>query len=150
MMWMLAQAASTWAMTGIIWFVQLVQYPGFASVDPASFPNFHARHSASISMIVGPLMILEALSSFALLWSPLGFQTSVEVWLGVGLLAVIWGSTFLLQVPLHTKLGVRFDDSVWRALVRSNWIRTVAWSARAALVTLWVSRALASIPESGV
>jgi hypothetical protein len=144
---LLAQVVSTWAMTGIIWFVQLVQYPGFSLVDPNAFPEFHARHSNSISVIVGPLMILEAASAFAFLWRPLAFQSAGEVWLGVVLVLVIWGSTFLLQVPLHTKLGSGFDEAVWRALVRSNWIRTVAWSARAALVTFWLWRALLSNSE---
>ena len=30
-----AQAAATFAMTGVIWLVQLVQYPGFARVGAA-------------------------------------------------------------------------------------------------------------------
>ncbi len=147
---LIAQLVSTWAMTGIIWFVQLVQYPGFAHVDPSSFPAFHARHSDSISLIVGPLMILEAVSAVALLWRPLAFQSSGEVWLGVALVLVIWGSTFLLQVPLHTKLGSGFDETAWRTLVRSNWVRTLAWSARAALVTLWMWRALSTSSGPGV
>ena len=32
-MLLLLQVAATWAMTGIVWFVQLVQYPSFARVD---------------------------------------------------------------------------------------------------------------------
>jgi hypothetical protein len=68
---LVVQVVTTWAMTGIIWFVQLVQYPSFAQVDAASFPAFHERHSAAISIIVAPLMILEALSAFAFLWAPL-------------------------------------------------------------------------------
>ena len=53
---LLAQVVTTWAMTGIIWFVQLVQYPSFAQVDAASFPAFHEHHSAAISVIVAPLI----------------------------------------------------------------------------------------------
>ena len=51
-----------------------------------------------------------------------------------GLLAVIWVSTFLIQVPLHGRLTRGFDATRHSALVRSNWIRTVAWSARGALL----------------
>jgi len=40
--WLLAsQAAATFAMTGLIWLVQLVQYPGFARVGTAEFAEFH-------------------------------------------------------------------------------------------------------------
>ena len=129
-------------MTGIIWFVQLVQYPSFAQVDAASFTTFHSHHSRSISIIVAPLMVAEAVSGIAFLWAPLRVQTSWQVWLGVGLIAFIWASTFLLQVPAHNRLGSGFDESSWRMLVRSNWLRTMAWTARAGLVTYWLHETL--------
>ena len=63
-------------------------------------------------------------------------------WLGVGLLVVIWLSTFLLQVPRHRTLESGFDISVHRRLVGTNWIRTFAWSLRGLLVLWIVSHAL--------
>ena len=136
------QFAATWAMTGIIWFVQLVQYPSFARVDPASFQAFHRQHSSSISAVVAPLMIIEAFSAVAFLWAPLRSQSPRQIWLGIGLVLVIWASTFVLQIPAHTRLASGFDEATWRMLVRSNWIRTFAWSARAALVSYWAYEAL--------
>ncbi|MDH3726502.1 MAG: hypothetical protein OER77_03140 [Myxococcales bacterium] len=144
------QVATTWAMTGIIWFAQLVRYPSFARVEPASFQAFHAHHSTSISFIVAPLMILEALSAFALLWAPLRAQSSWQIWLGIGLVIVIWASTIVLQVPAHNRLGSGFDEDSWRMLVSSNWVRTVAWSARAGLVTYWLYETLATGKRLGV
>ncbi len=137
-------------MTGIIWFVQLVQYPSFAQVDSASFPGFHAQHSSSISIIVAPLMIVEAISGVAFLWAPLRVQTPAQIWLGIGLIAFIWASTFLLQVPAHSQLGSGFDEGTWRMLVRSNWLRTIAWSARAGLVTYWLYQTLDAGERMGV
>ena len=137
-------------MTGIIWFIQLVQYPSFAHVDRPSFVELHAYHSSAISVIVGPLMILEALSAVAFVWTPLRVQTPWQIWLGIGLVAVIWASTFLLQVPAHTKLDAGFDESTWRFLVRSNWIRTIAWSARAVLVSYWLYETLSVGKSLGV
>ena len=55
-------------------------------------------------------------------------------WVGLTLLAVVWGSTFFLQVPAHEKLASRFDATTHRRLVRSNWIRTVGWTFRGILV----------------
>jgi len=137
-------------MTGIIWFVQLVQYPSFAQVDSASFPGFHSHHSNSISIIVAPLMVAEAISSVAFLWAPLRVQTPWQVWLGIGLIAFIWASTLLLQVPAHRQLGSGFDEASWRMLVRSNWLRTIAWSARAGLVSYWLYETLDAGTRMGV
>lgn len=137
-------------MTGIIWFVQLVQYPSFAQVDPASFPSFHAQHSRSISIIVAPLMVAEAISAIAFVWAPLRVQTPAQIWLGIGLIGFIWASTFLLQVPAHSQLGSGFDEGTWRMLVRSNWLRTIAWSARAGLVTYWLHQTLDAGAAMGV
>ncbi|MDH3652781.1 MAG: hypothetical protein OEN21_00795 [Myxococcales bacterium] len=150
MVTLLIQAATTWAMTGIIWFVQLVQYPSFAQVDSASFPAFHTHHANSISLIVAPLMIAEAISGLAFLWAPLRVQTPSQIWLGIGLIAFIWTSTFLLQVPAHSQLASGFDERSWRMLVRSNWLRTIAWSARAGLVTYWLHQTLDAGTRMGV
>ncbi|MBT8467848.1 MAG: hypothetical protein HKN10_07360 [Myxococcales bacterium] len=149
-MTLLIQVAATWAMTGIIWFVQLVQYPSFAQVDAGSFAAFHAHHSKSISIIVAPLMIAEAVSAVAFLWAPLRVQTPAQIWIGIGLIAFIWASTFLLQVPAHRRLDAGFDDGTWRMLVRSNWLRTIAWSARAGLVTYWLHQTLDAGASLGV
>lgn len=148
-MTLVVQLATTWAMTGIIWFVQLVQYPSFAQVDPRSFRGFHAQHSASISVIVAPLMVAEALSSVVFVWAPLPVQTSWQIWLGIGLVAVIWASTALLQIPAHTRLGSGFDERTWRVLVNSNWIRTFAWSGRAILVSYWLYESAAMSARLG-
>jgi hypothetical protein len=145
-MTLLLQVASVWAMTGIIWFVQLVQYPSFARVDPARFTSFHAFHSARITLIVAPLMVAEALSAVALAWRPERFIPYWEAWLGLGLVALVWASTVLLQVPMHRRLARGFDESAWRFLCNSNWVRTVTWSLRAVLVSVWLHRAL---EESG-
>ena len=137
-------------MTGIIWFVQLVQYPSFAQVDSTSFPAFHTHHSSRISLVVAPLMIAEAISGLAFLWAPLRVQTPWQIWLGIGLIAFIWASTFLLQVPAHSQLASGFEERSWRMLVRSNWLRTVAWSARAGLVTYWLHQTLDAGAAMGV
>lgn len=61
----------------------------------------------------------------------------VAVWAGFALLAVVWLSTALLQVPRHTTLGNGFDTADHKSLVASNWLRPTCWSARGLLV-LWM------------
>jgi hypothetical protein len=130
------QAAVTFAMTGVIWTVQLLQYPGFSRVGSAHFAEFHAHHCRSIGWVVGPLMTVELAGAVALALSGAapGFW-----WPMLGALLLIWLSTALWQGPLHARLsreGPR--PELVRALVRGNWLRTFLWSARsAALVWLY-------------
>jgi hypothetical protein len=51
----------------------------------------------------------------------------------IALLAVNWLSTFLVQVPLHARLGTGFDAAAHRRLVLSNSLRTLAWTGRGVL-----------------
>jgi hypothetical protein len=55
---------------------------------------------------------------------------------------VIWLSTALLQVPRHRALEAGFDPAAHRALVATNWIRTVAWTARGFLLLACLGRVL--------
>lgn len=126
----MAQAASTFAMTGIIWLVQLVQYPGFRRVGADEFAEFHRHHCTAIGFVVGPLMVVELLTALILA----GAGEPLWFWRGMlGVLIVIWISTALWQGPLHGRLsreGAR--PEVIRALVRGNWLRTILWTARSA------------------
>jgi hypothetical protein len=83
---------------------------------------------------------VELLTSLALLASPIDRVPRWVPWAGAALVGVIWLSTALLQVPRHNQLGAGFDAPAHQALVATNWIRTVAWTARAALMLWIVSR----------
>ena len=124
------QLASTWGLVGLIWLVQCVQYPLLARVGRGEFAAFHAEHCRRITWVVGPLMLVELGSAVWLLW--LGLREG-WFWTGLALLAVVWGSTALVQVPLHERLREGFDATVVERLVRTNWVRTVAWTARGVL-----------------
>jgi hypothetical protein len=56
--------------------------------------------------------------------------SSTEVGAGLVLLLTIRVSSCLLQVPQHTVLLSGFNREAHLRLVRTNWIRTVAWSIR--------------------
>ena len=61
-------------------------------------------------------------------------RTGGVVLISLGLLAVIWISTAAVQVPLHGRLEREFTPEAHRMLVRTNWVRTAAWTARGAMV----------------
>ena len=131
---LLAHAAATLFMVGVIWFVQVVHYPLFARVGAPEFSPYSTRHTTLTGLVVGPPMLLEAGTAVALVvWTPPGISVSL-VWTGLLLVAGIWLSTALLQAPRHTALGRGFDPAAHRFLVTSNWLRTVLWSLRGLVV----------------
>ncbi len=123
-------AASTLAMSGLIWFVQVVHYPLFAHAAAGDFRAFARDHQRRTGWVVMPLMLVEAATATLLLLSDL---SSSGLWLGWLLLASIWISTALVQVPLHRRLSTGYDRRTARRLVTTNWWRTAAWTARAVI-----------------
>jgi hypothetical protein len=136
-----AHAFATLAMTGLIWFVQIVHYPLFASIDRESFSRYHPAHTSRTGFVVIPFMLLEAATALLIVALPGTGVPRVQAGTGLGLLAVVWGSTFLLQVPLHRRLGSGFDAAAIRRLVGTNWVRTITWTARGVLAVLWLAAA---------
>lgn len=134
---LISNLVSAITMFGIIWFVQIVHYPLFADIDKGHFCSYEKKHQLRTTVVVVAPMLLELASSILLVIIDL---RSVEAWLplaGLAFTIAIWLSTFLIQVPLHTKLTDRFDERLHSRLVNSNWIRTVIWSLRVPLV-LWM------------
>ena len=139
---LLANVVSTWFMVGLIWMVQIVHYPLFDDVGPENYVQYQQRHQANITYIVMPVMLIELATAVLLIFYPVAGVDKSLVYIGLGLVVVIWLSTALLQVPCHDKLVKGFDQAAYRWLVDSNWIRTIAWSARGAIVTMMLVRIL--------
>ena len=137
---LLVHAAATLALVGLIWTIQLVHYPLMEHVDRSSFRTFHERHAQRMVWLVAPLMPTElAMSAWIALAPPAGVPVALA-WTGLGLVLVLWITTAVASVPAHRILERGFDEAAHRRLVRTNWIRTVAWSARGAIALdmLWV------------
>ncbi len=134
----LVHAAMTLFMVGVIWFVQIVHYPLFHRVGEAGFAEYERQHTRRTGYVLAVPMLVEFATAVALAWR-LGGGLA---WSGLGLLTVIWLNTWLWQVPAHRRLEQGFDAGTHRCLVGTNWVRTMAWSARGfiALALLFVSR----------
>jgi len=130
------QVVFTIMMTGLIWFVQLVHYPLLSSVGIQSSSQYAREHVSRTAKLVGPLMLGEMLFTVLAV-----FVTGGLVWIlslfGLFLLLAIWCSTFLIQVPCHTRLTSAFDPVTHRELTVTNWIRTLLWTSRSVL-TIWM------------
>ncbi len=123
-------------MTGLIWFVQIVHYPLMGLVGVEQFPAYERRHTLRTGVVVGPLMLVEALTAVALVVAVRGEPPATPAWIGVGLLTIIWGSTLFVQAPCHRRLETGFSPAVHGRLVATNWIRTAAWSARSVIALI--------------
>ena len=145
---LIAQLVSTLFMTGLIWCIQLVHYPLFARVGDATFAEYEQDHQRRITWIVMPVMLVELVSSVMLLNTSLRQSNPAVIYFGIALLAVIWISTAVLQVPLHNTLTAGLNRRVVDRLVSTNWIRTVCWSVRSALV-VWLFAKLAFAGGAG-
>lgn len=142
---LLVHTFATLALVGSIWTIQLVHYPLLRCVE-RGFTQYHEAHTSRIVWLVAPLMGLELLSALALASAPPAGVSSEVAWVGFALVVATWLSTGLVSVPCHSKLAGGFDAAVIDRLVSTNWLRTIAWTARGVLV-LWMlersARALA-------
>src|SRR5436853_359172 len=100
----LVNLGATLFMAGVIWFVQVVHYPLFARVSGDGFTRFAAGHVRRTTWVVAPVMLLEAATAGVLAWRPPGAEWGEACWAGLALVALIWLSTALLQVPQHQVL----------------------------------------------
>jgi len=115
-------------MVGLIWFVQIVHYPLLAHLDAAGIAE-HQRLTGYV--VAGPMTVEAATAALLLVARPDGVSLA-QAALGAALVVVVWASTAFLQVPIHRALAGGSGD-VGR-LVAGNWVRTVAWTGRAAVV----------------
>jgi len=134
---LLAHAGATLYLVGLIWIVQILIYPLMGHVGADGYSAYHNLHTSRITPIVAPAMIVELLTAIYFVFAADEKIDYRLFWLGLALILIIWISTFLLQVPLHEKLAKEFAGDVQQRLVWTNWIRTIAWTLRGALV-LWI------------
>lgn len=144
---LLANAAATLFMTGLIWFVQIVHYPLFALVGDEAASAYASRHQALTTLVVGPVMLVEVAAAA---WLAIAPPAGVPAWIpraALAALVAIWLSTALWQVPLHQKLLAGHEPSTIASLVGGNWLRTILWTLRGA-AALWMIRLAAGAGPS--
>ncbi len=121
--------AAVWFCVGLVWVVQVLVYPGFRGIDPARWGEQHDRHTRLMARTVSaPWAVQGVTCAVLLVWRPDG----VPFWLAA--LAGVCGAatvavTVGISVPCHQRLSAGYDDAVLDRLVRTNWYRTVAWTA---------------------
>ena len=123
---------STSMMVAIIWIVQILHYPTFLFIDKERYTEFQQFHMNKISYIIVPLMVVELISGLSILFTVENIQFSFYV--SLSLLILIWLITGLFFTKFHSELSKKFSHNTILRLIRLNWIRTVFWTIRLALL----------------
>jgi hypothetical protein len=121
-------------MVGLIWVVQVVHYPMLSVFSQHSPAIAVVDHQRRITWVVGPLMAVEGVSALILLFDRPSTMGVLTAWVAAMLVGLALVSTVLIQVPLHAQLAVAHDAEAARRLIASNWVRTVAWTAKGLLL----------------
>ena len=128
-----AQVVGSVGMFGVIWVMQVVHYPLMRFVSGREFARFETEHQTRISWVVGPLMLIEGVCVLAFLFAPPAGLPWWLPWAGAGVEAIAIGTTVFVSAPLHGRLNAHSDQATLDRLVATNWIRTIAWTGRAAV-----------------
>ena len=123
---------STSMMVAIIWIVQILHYPTFLFIDKERYTEFQQFHMNKISYIIVPLMLVELITGLSILFTVENIQFSFYV--SLSLLILIWLITGLFFTKFHSELSKKFNYNTILRLIRLNWIRTVFWTIRLALL----------------
>ena len=112
-------------MVVVLWLVQLVIYPSFLRVAPEALTEWHRCYTFRVSFILIPLLFGQL---GAVGWQ--AWHGGVADRAALGCLLGCWGLTFGVSVPLHRRLAAGDTATATRqALVRTNWPRTLLWTA---------------------
>ena len=117
---------------GLILVIQFVHYQSFKFVDPVEFVKFHTFHVKNISFLVLPLMIAEATTAIIICYS----YFSILPLINLLIVALIWITTFLFQVPSHNKLSTGKSIPEIEKLIAGNLIRVYLWLFKVITATL--------------
>ena len=125
-------------MCGLCWFVQIVHYPLFLAIRTEDFPVYEQKNFVTAYVTV-PTMVVELLTGLYLLYQ----HQELLYYLNVALLVIIGLSTAIFQVPMHLKLMKEADVPLIHKLIKTNWIRTIAWTLRAIILFQLMNLAMA-------
>ena len=127
---------------GLIWTIQLVHYPSMRFIPKERFVEYHNFHSIRISLLAIPLMVTELGTSLILFYQNYNNVIQTIFLINLVIVALIWLSTFLIQVPLHNALSKEKQSEKLSKLICTNWIRTILWTARSILMILFLAFAM--------
>jgi hypothetical protein len=129
---LLSNLAATLFLTGLVWELQVVQFPLMLRAGGLDFPDYVTHQRRRNTLLMAPVMLIELVTGGWLL------ADDRDTFPAALLILIIWTVTFASIVPIHSKLVRGYDQRLLRTLIRRNWIRTACWSLRSAIL-LWIA-----------
>ena len=127
---------ATSVMVGVIWIIQLVHYPSFHFIELKQYTTFQRFHMSRISYMVIPAMLTELFTLILIVISMDQIDTLVLA--SAILLIFIWLMTAVFFSGVHQKLTLGYDQTVVDKLVKLNWGRTLLWTLRLLLISIYM------------
>ena len=127
---------ATSIMVGVIWVIQLVHYPSFHFIELKQYTTFQRFHMSRISYVVIPAMVTELFTLILIIISMDQIDTLVLA--SAILLIFIWLMTAVFFSGVHQKLTLGYDQTVVDKLVKLNWGRTLLWTLRLLLISIYM------------
>ena len=127
---------ATSVMVGVIWVIQLVHYPSFHFIELKQYTTFQRFHMSRISYVVIPAMLTELFTIILIVISMDQIDTLVLA--SAILLIFIWLMTAVFFSGVHQKLTLGYDQTVVDKLVKLNWGRTLLWTLRLLLISVYM------------
>ena len=123
-------------MVGVIWTIQLVHYPSFHFIELKQYTTFQRFHMSRISYVVIPAMLTEL---FTLILIVISIDQIDNLVLASAILLIfIWLMTAVFFSGVHQKLTLGYDQTVVDKLVKLNWGRTLLWTLRLLLISIYM------------
>ena len=127
---------ATSVMVGVIWTIQLVHYPSFHFIELKQYTTFQRFHMSRISYVVIPAMLTEL---FTLILIVISIDQIDNLVLASAILLIfIWLMTAVFFSGVHQKLTLGYDQTVVDKLVKLNWGRTLLWTLRLLLISIYM------------
>lgn len=109
----------------LIWMVQRIIYPGFLHYSSKDLIKWHREYTSRFTYIVMPLMLGQLCIAIYQLILEIDAYTVISLII----IVLIWLSTFLLFVPIHSKISKgNVNEKLLNQLVYKNWMRTFLWT----------------------
>ena len=126
---------ATSVMVGVIWVIQLVHYPSFHFIELKQYTTFQRFHMSRISYVVIPAMLTELFTLILFIISTDKIDSFISI---SGLLLIlIWLMTAVFFSGVHQKLTSGYDKTIVDKLVKLNWGRTLLWTLRLLLISVY-------------
>lgn len=130
---LLVQVLTTWTLLGILWFVQVVHYPLFRRIKE-NFVQYERANLRKTAALLLPLLFIDLITNVMLVISlekgPYTFLISFALAMNI----ITWFSAFFFQIEQHHELSMHFSKNIIHKLVKTNWVSTIAWTVKAALI----------------